>query len=149
MWISLNFNDMPVKSVYPQAAVAVKVSVGGINAITGLSKHSSEVDTQDYLCHRQPWLDGIATEPGVVRQFTAVSIEDSYTIEEQLTGQVSMSMFNTVQYQSLPTIRDANATTIIPRPPKLPYNSTSFQLFSSTLIFPAQRTTIFLMETST
>jgi hypothetical protein len=69
--------------------VAIKVSVGGINAITGLAVHQiAEPGQQDYLCKRQPWLDGIAVEPGVVRQFTAVDINESYTIEEQLTGKV-------------------------------------------------------------
>lgn len=69
---------------------AVKVSIGGINAITGLGKNDENAPVQDYLCTKQPWLDGVAYEPGVVRQFTAVTVEDGYTIEEQLTGKVSM-----------------------------------------------------------
>lgn len=45
----------------------------GINAISGLPRtaQSSEVppDFQDYVvAGQQPWLDGICTEPGVVRQ---------------------------------------------------------------------------------
>lgn len=69
---------------------AIKVSVGGINALTGLGKDTADPPTQDYLCYKQPWLDGIAYEPGVVRQFTAVTAQDGYTIEEQLTGKVSL-----------------------------------------------------------
>ncbi|KAJ7177930.1 hypothetical protein C8R46DRAFT_1212662 [Mycena filopes] len=34
----------------------------------------------------QPWLDGIATEPGVVRQFVAMKLGHGYTIEEQLSN---------------------------------------------------------------
>ncbi|KAH8813835.1 hypothetical protein DL96DRAFT_505647 [Flagelloscypha sp. PMI_526] len=50
---------------------AIKISVGGINAITG-HKQDEEPPKgiQDYVVGgRQPWLDGIAVESGVVRQF--------------------------------------------------------------------------------
>lgn len=74
---------------------AIKVSVGTVNAITGLSKNIPAPDgQQDYLCSKQPWLDGIATEPDVVRQFVAVDIDDGYSIEEQLTGQVCLPMYH-------------------------------------------------------
>lgn len=74
---------------------AVKVSVGGINAITGLGKSTiqdPEDAIQDYLAPSQPWLDGIAKEPGVVRQFVAMRVDEGYTVEEQLTGKVKPSL---------------------------------------------------------
>ncbi|KAJ7846371.1 hypothetical protein B0H14DRAFT_3454455 [Mycena olivaceomarginata] len=56
--------------LYP-GPCAIKISVGGINAITGdkRDEHSPN-GLQDYVVGgKQPWLDGIVnTEPGVVRQ---------------------------------------------------------------------------------
>lgn len=80
----------------------------GINAITGKprDKASPSASTQDYLSlPRQPWLDGICTASGVVRQvsldlvleyslrinngmqFVAMPLGHGYTIEEQMTGE--------------------------------------------------------------
>ncbi|KAF7366532.1 Ubiquitin-like domain-containing protein [Mycena sanguinolenta] len=66
---------------------AIKISVGGINAITGGKREEKPPDgMQDYVVGgSQPWLDGIATEPGVVRQFVAMELGNGYTIEEQLS----------------------------------------------------------------
>ncbi|KAH8797989.1 hypothetical protein DL96DRAFT_1688225 [Flagelloscypha sp. PMI_526] len=67
---------------------AIKVSGGGINAITG-SKQDEDPPNglQDYLVGgKQPWLDGIATEPGV---FVAMRLGHGYTIEEQLSDTAS------------------------------------------------------------
>ncbi|KAJ7757011.1 hypothetical protein B0H16DRAFT_1314658, partial [Mycena metata] len=81
---------------------AIKISVGGINAITG-QKHDEAPrnGTQDYILGaKQPWLDGIATEPGVVRQFVAMKLGYGYTIEEQLaitaTGGIQVDVFPTL-----------------------------------------------------
>lgn len=67
---------------------AVKVGVGGVNAITGEPWASGlRADPQDYLvCPEQPWLDGIRTAEGTVRQFVAVALGAGDTVEEQLTG---------------------------------------------------------------
>lgn len=67
---------------------AVKVGVGGVNAITGEPWASGlRADPQDYLvCPDQPWLDGIRTAEGTVRQFVAVALGAGDTVEEQLTG---------------------------------------------------------------
>lgn len=71
------------------ACNAMKISVGGINALTGTSKHEGgQPGVQDYLCKSQPWLDGIVKEEGKVKQFVAMPIGQGYTIEEQLTGTV-------------------------------------------------------------
>jgi hypothetical protein len=67
---------------------AVKIAVGQINAISG--EPSDEVlhsDPQDYLvCPDQPWLDGLHTEQGSVRQFIAMPLGLGYTIESSITG---------------------------------------------------------------
>lgn len=83
LWLAFNSDRQALPT-------ALKVSVGGINAITGLPKGKEDVDMQDYLCDQQPWLDGVATQPGVVKQFVAVDVNEGYTVEEQVTGRVSM-----------------------------------------------------------
>jgi hypothetical protein len=67
---------------------AVQVGVGGVNALSGQSWHARlESDPQNYLvCPDQPWLDGIVTASGVVRQFLAVPTGAGYTVGEQLPG---------------------------------------------------------------
>jgi hypothetical protein len=67
---------------------AVKIAVGKIDAISGEPAdkvlHS---DPQDYLvCPDQPWLDGIHTKQGSVRQFVAMPLGLGYTIESSITG---------------------------------------------------------------
>jgi hypothetical protein len=67
---------------------AVQVTVGGINALTG------EVDggelsgaPQNYVvAPLQPWLDGIKTGTGSIRQFVAMPLGLGYTVEASLTG---------------------------------------------------------------
>ena len=76
----------------------------GINAISGAKQDEEPPKgVQDYVLGKeQPWLDGIATEPGVVRQvsvfspvlcmrlmtvqFVAMKLGHGYTIEEQLAN---------------------------------------------------------------
>ena len=71
------------------ACNALKVSVGGINALTGaLKTESGKPGVQDYLCKSQRWLNGIVKEEGKVKQFVAMPVGQGYTIEEQLTGEV-------------------------------------------------------------
>jgi len=82
MWISL-LPD-PLGHRY-----AVKVSVGGINALTGLLHNEPCEDKQGYLVvcpYGHPWLDGICTAPGIIRQFVAMPLGSDYTVEGQLTG---------------------------------------------------------------
>jgi hypothetical protein len=75
MWISFKCTDRHSRFV-------VRPFVGGINAISGapltgdmtsvLKSLNSVSSGQDYLVlPKQPWLDGIATSPGVVKQFVA------------------------------------------------------------------------------
>ncbi|KAF9059089.1 hypothetical protein BDP27DRAFT_523866 [Rhodocollybia butyracea] len=69
---------------------AVKVSVGNINALTGSPISEVREDgTQDYVAlappggYGQPWLAGISTSLGVVRQFVAMPLGSGYN---QLAG---------------------------------------------------------------
>ncbi|KZP34521.1 hypothetical protein FIBSPDRAFT_772231 [Athelia psychrophila] len=69
---------------------AITISVGGINAITGRPRLDDMPPdkVQNYVVGGlQPWLDGICTASGEVRQFVAMPLGHGYTIEEQLTGE--------------------------------------------------------------
>ncbi|MGM7645601.1 hypothetical protein ACSVDM_11940 [Nocardia sp. JW2] len=67
---------------------ALKVAVGKVCAVSG--KPWSDVlgkDPQNYLAlPDQPWLDGINSGDGVVRQFVAVPMGLGATVEGQVTG---------------------------------------------------------------
>jgi len=69
---------------------AVKISVGGINALTGLSQNETVRGKQDYVVvggrNGQKWLDGISTALNTVRQFVAMPLGAGHTVEGQLTG---------------------------------------------------------------
>ncbi|HEY6232965.1 MAG TPA: hypothetical protein VIW64_17005 [Pyrinomonadaceae bacterium] len=72
----------------PWQPYAVKVSVGGINAISG-EPHSNALraEPQDYLvCPPQLWLDGIYTSRGTTRQFLAVPLGGGETVEAAISG---------------------------------------------------------------
>jgi hypothetical protein len=81
MWMSFDRPHWPPR--------ALKLAVGMVNAITGapwddrLSK-----DEQDYLvCPDQPWIDGIKSADGEIRQFVAMPLGMGYTVEGQVTGE--------------------------------------------------------------
>ncbi|KAG0696834.1 hypothetical protein DFH29DRAFT_812543 [Suillus ampliporus] len=76
---------------------AIRIYVGGVNGITGepmipnmatlLKRQNGVEKKQDYIIvPKQPWLDGIATGPGMVKQFVAVPYGSGYSIEHQITG---------------------------------------------------------------
>jgi hypothetical protein len=69
--------------------VAVKVAAGKINAVTGETWTAPlNRNPQDYMVWpEQPWLDGFAIEPGVIRQFVAMPLGEGYSVEEQLTDE--------------------------------------------------------------
>jgi hypothetical protein len=62
---------------------AVKVIVGGINAVSGLPDEGPTLgEPQDYLvCPDQPWLDGFNVGEGVIRQFVAMPLGLGYAVE--------------------------------------------------------------------
>ncbi len=67
---------------------AVKVGLGSVNVLTGGPwDETLRVDPQDYLvCPLQPWLDGIKSGNGRVRQFVAMPLGAGYTVAAQLGG---------------------------------------------------------------
>jgi hypothetical protein len=71
-----------------QMPCAVKVAAGKTNAVSGESwREGLHREPQDYCAlPDQPWLDGFAVAPDVVRQFVAMPLGVGVTAEEQLTG---------------------------------------------------------------
>jgi len=67
---------------------AVKIAVGRINAISGEPENERlQANPQDYIvCPNQPWLDGINTGHGSIRQFVAMPLGLGYTVEASITG---------------------------------------------------------------
>ena len=67
---------------------AVQIGVGSVNAISGGSwDEGLSDDPQNYVVvPEQPWLDGINSGAGSVRQFVAVPLGSGRTVEGQLHG---------------------------------------------------------------
>lgn len=79
---------------------AVKIAVGGINAISGENQDPAlHSDPQDYIvCPEQPWLDGIHTGAGRIRQFVAMPLGMGYTVEAamnrpEISGGMQITVF--------------------------------------------------------
>ena len=85
---------------------AVKIGVGRVNALTGAGWDSSlNADPQDYLvCPDQPWLDGINSGTGVIRQFVAMPLGQGYTIEGQVSGQEQFGGIQALVFDPRPGI---------------------------------------------
>lgn len=68
---------------------ALKVGVGKVCAISGERwSDGLRADPQNYVVTgQQPWLDGIATGRGTIRQFVAMPLGMGYTVEGQVTGE--------------------------------------------------------------
>jgi hypothetical protein len=83
---------------------AVQVAIGGINAVTGEPWSERLQDKpQNYLvCPGQPWLDGINTGEGTVRQFVAVALGAGDSVEEQLTGAARLGGLQLRVYEPKP-----------------------------------------------
>ncbi|KAF8527726.1 hypothetical protein BDD12DRAFT_904027 [Trichophaea hybrida] len=91
---------------------AIRIYVGGVNGITGepmipnmatLLKRQNGIKNQDYVVlPEQPWLDGIATRPGMVQQFVAVPYGSGYSIEHQITG---LESTGGIQFEVIPAYR--------------------------------------------
>jgi ubiquitin len=92
---------------------AIKVYVGGVNAISGESKvetlasiqqcresASAKKCIQDYIVPPlQYWLDGIAKQDGKVMQFVAAPVGSGYSVEAQITGQDNIGG---IQFEIMP-----------------------------------------------
>ncbi|KAI9886853.1 MAG: hypothetical protein M1823_001352 [Watsoniomyces obsoletus] len=96
MWIEFKNKDL-------QRKYAIRINLGKVNAVSGL--RITEVSTkQDYVVvPGQPWLDGIAIGPGVVRQFVAMPLGKGYTVEGQVTGE---EKFGGLQIEVVPSYDD-------------------------------------------
>lgn len=83
MWIAFDAEDWRPK--------AVQVAAGGVNVLSGERFPTKlKAKPQNYLvCPAQPWLDGIRTEGGTVRQFVAAPLGQGLTLEEQMTGEAT------------------------------------------------------------
>ncbi|WP_367319138.1 hypothetical protein [Streptomyces sp. HUAS ZL42] len=99
MWLSFSGTTEPA---------ALQVGVGKVCAVSGkrwsgeLSRHP-----QNYVVlPRQPWLDGINSGKGTVRQFVAVPLGLGATVEGQVTGE---EVWGGVQLQSFPLNDEALA----------------------------------------
>ena len=95
--------------------VAVKVAAGKINAVTGETWTAPlNRNPQDYVVWpEQPWLDGFAIEPGVIRQFVAMPLGEGYSVEEQLTDEAE---WGGLQISVTPMRREVWARLKAPRP---------------------------------
>ena len=86
------------------ASRALKVGVGKVNALSG-SAWTDELDArdQDYVvCPDQPWLDGINSGEGTIRQFVAMPLGMGYTVEGQVTGQESVGGLQLMAFDARP-----------------------------------------------
>ncbi|MCT9078215.1 hypothetical protein [Streptomyces fulvoviolaceus] len=96
MWLSFGGTREPA---------ALQVGVGKVCAVSGRpwSDRLSR-DPQNYLVlPRQPWLDGINSGKGTVRQFVAVPLGLGATVEGQVTGE---EVWGGVQLQSFPLVEE-------------------------------------------
>lgn len=68
---------------------ALQVGVGKVNAVNGKPWSARLAgQPQGYVvAPEQPWLDGIATGQGAIRQFVAMPLGQGYTVEGQVTGE--------------------------------------------------------------
>ena len=83
---------------------AVKIGVGGLNAISGEPiDNTLSANPQDYLvCPDQPWLDGINTGSGFIRQFVAMPLGKGYTVEASITGEEKFGGIQVVVFEPKP-----------------------------------------------
>ncbi|OXY92712.1 hypothetical protein [Streptomyces diastatochromogenes] len=99
MWLSFAGTTEPA---------ALQVGVGKVCAVSGKSwRDRLSRDPQNYVVlPRQPWLDGINSGKGTVRQFVAVPLGLGATVEGQVTGE---EVWGGVQLQSFPLREDVLA----------------------------------------
>ncbi|CAL9343559.1 hypothetical protein [Streptomyces sp. enrichment culture] len=99
MWLSFAGTGEPA---------ALQVGVGKVCAVSGRPWSDRLArDPQNYVVlPRQPWLDGINSGKGTVRQFVAVPLGLGATVEGQVTGE---EVWGGVQLQSFPLNDEALA----------------------------------------
>jgi hypothetical protein len=112
---------------------ALKIYVGGVNAISGVPIKEkpeamlkrlqlSDKVKQDYVVlPDQPWLDGIASDDGRIRQFVAMPKGSGYSVEAQVTGEEKI---DGMQFELTPIKRGCPASLKV-KVFEAPYNSSS------------------------
>ncbi|MFJ3230853.1 hypothetical protein [Streptomyces sp. NPDC086787] len=92
MWLSFAGTTEPA---------ALQVGVGKVCAVSGKpwSDRLSRTPQNYVVLPRQPWLDGINSGSGTVRQFVAVPLGLGATVEGQVTGE---EVWGGIQLQSFP-----------------------------------------------
>jgi hypothetical protein len=98
MWLSFNASE----------PAALQVGVGKVCAVSGLPWIEHLVgDPQNYVAlPDQPWLDGINSGDGFIRQFVAVPLGSGATVEGQVTGE---EVHGGVQLRAVGLTREALA----------------------------------------
>lgn len=83
---------------------AVKVLVGGINAVSGLPDDGESLgEPQDYLvCPAQPWLDGLDAGGGRIRQFVAMPLGEGYGVETSYPDLVERGGLEIIAFEPRP-----------------------------------------------
>lgn len=98
---------------YSHKPYAIKIFIGGVNIVSGepaietaatkLRRQtllSQNKPIQDYLVvPDQPWIDGIATSAGKVRQFVAMPLGTGYSVEAQMAGE---EVTGGIQFEVIP-----------------------------------------------
>ena len=104
---------------------AVKVDIGKVNAVSGNSDTDYLQDNpQNYIvCPRQPWLDGINSGKGCIRQFVAMPLGLGLTVEAYVTGKEE---YGAIQIK----VYEAKADVFPEQPPK-PKQTKSFRPVAS------------------
>ena len=85
---------------------AVQVAAGGVNVLSGERFPSGlKSRPQNYMvCPLQPWLDGIRTGTGTVRQFMAAPPGSGLTLEEQIAGSTGRGGLQVRVYEPRPGV---------------------------------------------
>jgi hypothetical protein len=83
---------------------AVKIAIGRVNAISGAPMDNTlRADPQDYIvCPDQPWLDGINTGHGAIRQFVAMPLGLGYTVEAAISGSEKFGGIQITVFEPVP-----------------------------------------------
>ncbi|KAL9649286.1 hypothetical protein ABK040_004306 [Willaertia magna] len=95
MWISFK---NPTRE-YPHA---LKIATGKVNALSGemWDEEIKKRNKQDYcVTPLQPWLDGINSGNGIIKQFVAMQLGEGYTIEGQVTGEENVGGVQVICYR--------------------------------------------------
>ncbi|KAI1878552.1 uncharacterized protein JN550_000734 [Neoarthrinium moseri] len=126
-----------------RAPFALKIYVGGVNAVSGLPMEENErtqqkrlrmlkdgKPIQDYMVvPGQRWLDGIVSEDGKIRQFVAKPKGSGFSVEVQVTGEEKVGG---IQVEVIPVKYE------VPEEVDVRYENKKHQVIKRTLNFAAK-----------